>query len=83
MSELFGVPVGIAARRPRARARRRAGALVGARAAQPVLLKLGVRNVSRRAGAAALIVVGLMLGTTIIAAALVTGDTMATRSARP
>jgi putative ABC transport system permease protein len=41
-----------------------------------VLLKLGVRNVGRRRGRSALIVVGLMLGTTIIAAALATGDTM-------
>ena len=41
-----------------------------------VLLKLAVRNVGRRRGRSALIVVGLMLGTAIIAAALVTGDTM-------
>jgi putative ABC transport system permease protein len=41
-----------------------------------VLLRLGVRNVVRRRGRAALIVTGLMLGTTIIASALVTGDTM-------
>jgi putative ABC transport system permease protein len=41
-----------------------------------VLLKLAVRNVGRRRARSALIVVGLMLGTAIIAAALVTGDTM-------
>lgn len=41
-----------------------------------VLLKLAVRNVGRRRGRSALIVVGLMLGTAIIAAALTTGDTM-------
>jgi putative ABC transport system permease protein len=41
-----------------------------------VLFRLGVRNVRRRRGRSALIVVGLMLGTTIIAAALTTGDTM-------
>ena len=41
-----------------------------------VLFKLGVRNVGRRGARSALIVVGLMLGTTIIAAALATGDTM-------
>ena len=40
------------------------------------LLRLGLRNLTRRPGRAALIVVGLMLGTTIIASALVTGDTM-------
>src|SRR5689334_17226147 len=38
--------------------------------------RLGVRNIGRRAGRSALIVVGLMLATAIIAAALGTGDTM-------
>ena len=42
----------------------------------PILVKLGVRNVGRRRGRTALIVVGLMLGTTIVATALTTGDTM-------
>ena len=42
----------------------------------PILVKLGFRNASRRRGRSALIVVGLMLGTTIVAAALTTGDTM-------
>jgi putative ABC transport system permease protein len=41
-----------------------------------VFLRLGVRNVRRRRGRSALIVVGLMLGTAIITAALATGDTM-------
>jgi putative ABC transport system permease protein len=41
-----------------------------------ILVKLAVRNVGRRRGRSGLIVVGLMLGTAIIAAALVTGDTM-------
>ncbi len=41
-----------------------------------ILFKLAVRNVGRRRGRSALIVIGLMLGTAIIAAALVTGDTM-------
>ena len=41
----------------------------------PILVKLGVRNVGRRRGRTALIVVGLMLGTTIVATALTTGDT--------
>jgi putative ABC transport system permease protein len=40
------------------------------------LLRLGLRNLARRRARAALIVAGLMLGTTIIASALVTGDTM-------
>jgi putative ABC transport system permease protein len=42
----------------------------------PILVKLGVRNVGRRRGRTALIVLGLMLGTTIVATALTTGDTM-------
>src|SRR5690349_23453240 len=41
-----------------------------------ILLRLGLRNLTRRPGRAALIVTGLMLGTTIIASALITGDTM-------
>jgi putative ABC transport system permease protein len=41
-----------------------------------VFFRLGIRNVKRRAGRSALIVVGLMLATAIIAAALGTGDTM-------
>jgi putative ABC transport system permease protein len=41
-----------------------------------VLVRLGLRNVGRRRGRTSLIVVGLMLGTAIIAAALITGDTM-------
>lgn len=41
-----------------------------------ILVRLAVRSASRRPGRTALIVVGLMLGTTIVAAALTTGDTM-------
>jgi putative ABC transport system permease protein len=41
-----------------------------------IFFKLGVRNIPRRRGRTALIVVGLMLGTAIISAALTTGDTM-------
>jgi putative ABC transport system permease protein len=43
-----------------------------------VFFRLGVRNIRRRPGRSALIVAGLMLGTTLIAAALATGDTMST-----
>jgi putative ABC transport system permease protein len=46
-----------------------------------ILLKLAVRSAARRPGRTALIVVGLMLGTAIIAAALTTGDTI-TRTVR-
>jgi len=49
-------------------------ALLGLR--NRVLVKLAVRSASRRPGRTALIVLGLMLGTTIISAALTTGDTM-------
>lgn len=42
----------------------------------PILVKLGLRNLPRRRGRTVLIVLGLMLGTVIIAAALSTGDTM-------
>jgi putative ABC transport system permease protein len=41
-----------------------------------ILVRLGVRNVGRRRARSALIIVGLMLGTTITSAALTTGDTM-------
>lgn len=76
MNELFGIPIdtllvalaaglGIAV------------AILGVLALRNrVLVRLAVRNVGRRRGRSALIVVGLMLGTTIVAAALTTGDTM-------
>ncbi len=41
-----------------------------------IFFRLGIRSLTRRRGRTALIVVGLMLGTTIISAALATGDTM-------
>jgi putative ABC transport system permease protein len=76
MSELFGIPIDTLL-----------VVLVAALAAtlavlgilalrNRILLKLAVRSATRRPGRSALIVVGLMLGTTIIAAALTTGDTM-------
>src|SRR6476619_1859775 len=52
------------------------GSLVVLALRNRVLLTLGVRNLGRRRARTALIVVGLMLGTTIIASALATGDTM-------
>jgi putative ABC transport system permease protein len=77
MKEVFGIPVdsllvgllvtlGLAF-----------GALVALGIRNPVLVKLAVRSAGRRRGRSALIVVGLMLATTIVAAALTTGDTMA------
>jgi putative ABC transport system permease protein len=44
---------------------------------QPMTLRLSMRNIRRRIGRSALIVVGLMLATTIISAAFNTGDTIA------
>ncbi len=41
-----------------------------------VLVRMALRNIPRRRGRSALIVLGLMLGTLIVSAALGTGDTM-------
>ena len=65
---------GGAARRARRFGRR--GARCARRCAIVMFFRLGVRNAARRRGRSLLIVVGLMLATTIIAAALGTGDTM-------
>ena len=43
---------------------------------RPVIFKLGVRNIPRRKTQTSLIVIGLMLATLIISAALGTGDTL-------
>jgi putative ABC transport system permease protein len=43
---------------------------------QPVIFKLGIRNIPRRKTQTSLIIVGLMLATLIMSAALATGDTM-------
>src|SRR5690606_7790453 len=43
---------------------------------RPVLFKLGVRNIPRRRAQSTLIVIGLMLSTLIISAALGIGDTL-------
>jgi putative ABC transport system permease protein len=76
MNELFGIPTGTLAA-VLATSLGISLALVAALAIRNrILLKLGVRNVPRRPGRSGLIVVGLMLGTTIIAAAMTTGDTM-------
>ncbi|MGE5689912.1 MAG: ABC transporter permease, partial [Pseudomonadota bacterium] len=77
MDELFGIPLGTLL-----------AILVGATGAgigvlavlalrNRMLVRLAVRNAGRRRARTALIVTGLMLGTTIVAAALTTGDTMA------
>jgi putative ABC transport system permease protein len=76
MSELFGAPMGtlvLVLLGLLAAALFTLGVLA---ARNRVFLRLGVRNLRRRKARSALIVVGLMLGTAIIAAALATGDTM-------
>ncbi|HEY8236645.1 MAG TPA: ABC transporter permease, partial [Gaiellaceae bacterium] len=76
MSKLFGIPVGGLAT-ALVLVLAVVLAAVGALALRNrIFLRLGVRNVGRRRGRSALIVVGLMLGTAIITAALATGDTM-------
>ena len=47
-----------------------------------IMVKLGLRNIPRRKGQTVLIVVGVMLSTVIASAALGTGDTSASPSAR-
>jgi putative ABC transport system permease protein len=76
MEKLFGAPVGTLAL-VLAILLGVVVAIVGAFAIRNrVFFKLGIRNVSRRRARTSLIVVGLMLGTTIIASALASGDTM-------
>src|SRR5687767_9330632 len=76
MRELFGVPVGALLQVLAIALAIALGAVAVLAIRNRVLLKLGVRNVARRRGRTGLIVVGLMLGTTIIASALATGDSM-------
>src|SRR4249919_845380 len=76
MKELFGIPMDTLAAVLAVLLACIAGSLGILALRNRVLLKLGVRNLLRRRARTALIVVGLMLGTTIIAAALATGDTM-------
>ncbi|MXZ46143.1 MAG: hypothetical protein F4Z08_03975, partial [Chloroflexi bacterium] len=42
---------------------------------QPLLVRMGLRNIGRRRTQTSLIVIGLMLSTLIISAAFATGDT--------
>ena len=76
MRELFGIPVGTLLVVLATALVAALGAVGVLAARNRVLLRLGVRNVTRRGSRTALIVIGLMLGTAIIAAALATGDTM-------
>ena len=76
MTKLFGLPVGSVLVVLVAALAIILGGLVVLAARNRVFFRLGVRNARRRPGRTALIVAGSMLGTTIIAAALATGDTM-------
>lgn len=76
MSELFGVPIGTFLIVVLALVCVATGAIGVLALRNRILVRLGVRNLRRRPARTALIVVGLMLGTTIISAALTTGDTM-------
>jgi putative ABC transport system permease protein len=76
VSKLFGAPMGTLAVVLVGLLLLALVALGALAARNRVFLRLGVRNVSRRGARSALIVLGLMLGTAIIAAALATGDTM-------
>jgi len=76
VSKLFGIPVGGLAAALVVILAVVLAAVAALALRNRVFLRLGVRNVGRRRGRSALIVVGLMLGTAIITAALATGDTM-------
>lgn len=76
MNELFGIPVGTLLVVLLCALAVALGAVAALALRNPVLLRISMRNVVRRRGRTALIVVGLMLGTAIVAAALATGDTM-------
>ncbi len=76
MNELFGIPTGALVVVLVVALAAALGVLGVLAARNRVLVRLGVRNVGRRRGRSVLIVLGLMLGTTIVAASLATGDTM-------
>jgi putative ABC transport system permease protein len=77
MREVFGLPAGPFALVLAVLLAAALGTVTVLAVRNPVFLRMGVRNIPRRKGRTVLIVVGLMLGTAIIAAALLTGDTMA------
>ena len=76
MNELFGIPLDTLLVILAVALAIAFGILAVLAVRNPVLVRLGVRNFGRRRGRTSLIVLGLMLGTTIVGAALVTGDTM-------
>jgi putative ABC transport system permease protein len=76
MTSLFGIPMDTLALVLSALFAGIVGTIAVLAARNPILLKLGLRKIPRSRGRSALIVAGLMLATTIITAALSTGDTM-------
>ncbi len=62
MSKLFGIPVETSGGRARRAARRRAGPVGVLALRNRIFFRMGVRNIRRRPGRSALIVVGSMLG---------------------
>ena len=78
MSKLFGIPLDSLAAVLAVILFVAVGVVAALALRHRVFLRLGLRNIPRRPGRSALIVVGLMLGTTLFAAALATGDTMST-----
>ena len=76
MKELFGIPIDTLTLVLAIMLAALVGAIALLAIRNRVLVRLGVRNVGRRRARSALIIVGLMLGTTIIASVLATGDTM-------
>src|SRR3954471_6502462 len=78
MDRVFGLPAGPLATALAVMLVTAVGVLTTIAVKNLVFLKIGLRNIPRRRSRSALIVAGLMLGTTIISASLLTGDTMAT-----
>jgi putative ABC transport system permease protein len=76
VERLFGIPIGTFATVLVVIMVAAFGLIAVAAARNRVFLRMAARNVARRRGRSALIVAGLMLATAIIAASLVTGDTM-------
>jgi putative ABC transport system permease protein len=76
MKELFGIPIGPLSAVLTVLLALLVGAVGGLALRNRVFFKLGIRNVRRRRARTSLIVLGLMLGTTIVASALASGDTM-------
>jgi putative ABC transport system permease protein len=76
MERLFGIPMGALAVALVVAVATALAVLAALALRNRVFLKLAMRNLARRRARTALIVVGLMLGTTIVSSALGTGDTM-------